>query len=307
MSQGDKSRYYQALKTVGVNFSKAYRDYTTDELADAYTKLVQEGVIVEGHRPDPDPEPSVPHPDDPRLDPGDNEGVPNFGDLEEFYTNQPHVSEDGDAIGEIEDVPEEQTFAAQEKVDAALRGQHAPAPQPMPAPAAPTVPLAERDPNEFAGQRLNSHQDWEPLRVDEQGRTWYQEEVQKPAFPKPRGRRVLQYQDTGTKKQQVKVGDYLESFEVAGDERRTGEIKITLPSYQVGIYLDRRFPFRIHTYNGVNGFDLYDVENYFGGADLVPEEVKRNYVANDLCYDIRTVIRFIESEYRRLQLAGGIQ
>lgn len=301
MSQGDKSRYYQALKAAGVNFSKAYREYTTDELAAAYTRCVQEGLITEGtHQPDPGPEPEVPHPDDPRLDPGDDEGVPVFGDISDLVGDEPHITEDGEVYGEIEDVPEQQVFAEQERVDRELSGRAAPQPE------TPAVPVAERDPAEFAGQRLNSHADWEPIRVDEQGRTWFQEEVQKPAFPKPRGRRVLQYQDTGTKKQQVKVGDYLESFEVAGDQHRTGEIKITLPSYQVGIYMDPRFPFKIHTYNGVNGFDLYDVENYFGGADLVPAECKRSYVANDLCYDIRTVIRYIEAEYRRLQLAGGM-
>lgn len=316
MSQADKSRYYQALKGVGVNFSKAYREYTTEELANAYTRLVQEGVLNEDgtpvqpeatHQPDPGPEPEVPHPDDPRLDPGDDEGVPDFGDLEEFYTSpEQGVTDEGEEYGEIQDVEPPQVYAEQQRVEESLRAQHAPQPVQADQPTA-GVPVRDRDPNEFAGQRQNSHADMQPLRVDDKGRTWFQEEVQKPAFPKPRGRRVLQYNDTGTKKQQVKVGDYLESFEVAGDQRRTGEIKITLPSYQVGIYADPRFPFKIHTYNGVNGFDLYDVENYFGGSDLVPEEVKRSYVANDLCYDIRSVIRFIETEYRRLQLAGGIQ
>ena len=37
-------------------------------------------------------------------------------------------------------------------------------------------------------------------------------------------------------------------------------------------------------------------------ADLVPTECKRLYIGTDLCYDIRTVIRAIESEYRREQL-----
>ena len=39
MSQGDKARYYGALKTAGVTFDKHYRDYTTDELAAAWTAL----------------------------------------------------------------------------------------------------------------------------------------------------------------------------------------------------------------------------------------------------------------------------
>ena len=39
---------------------------------------------------------------------------------------------------------------------------------------------------------------------------------------------------------------------------------------------------------------------------MVPDEIKRTYVGNDLCYDIRTTIRAIQAAYRRLQLNGGI-
>lgn len=170
------------------------------------------------------------------------------------------------------------------------------------------IPVRERDPNEMAGQRLNSHADGQPIRVDAEGRTWYQEEVRKPAYPKPRGRRVLQYTETGTKTVQAKSGDYTESFEVAGDEvARMAEVKITLPSYQVGIYKDPRFPFKVVTYNSVNGFDLYDVQDYFGGAELVPQWIKRIYVENVLCYDIRSVVQEIQSQFRQLQLAGKVR
>lgn len=173
----------------------------------------------------------------------------------------------------------------------------------------PDVPVGERDPNELPGQRLNTTEgdELQPIRTDEQGRVWYQEEVLKAGFAKPRGRRVLQYTSTGTEQRTVQNGDYVETFEVAGKGApQAGEIKITLPSYQTGIYKDPRFPFKIHTYNGNQGFDFFEVAKYYGGIDLVPAEIKRVYVENVLCYDIRTTIRTIQLEYRQLQLAGKV-
>jgi hypothetical protein len=187
--------------------------------------------------------------------------------------------------------------------------------EPAEAPAAPDFPplpdlppVSSADPDEVPGQRLNTHDDgMKPLRTDERGRVWYQEEVLKPAVPQPRGRRVLTYQDTGVETKTVQIGEYTESFEVAGQgAARPAQIKITMPSYQVGIYKDPRFPFKVHTYGGNEGFDLFEVQNYYGGPELVPAEVKRVYISNSLCYDIRTTIRAIEAEYRRLQLAGKV-
>jgi hypothetical protein len=172
-------------------------------------------------------------------------------------------------------------------------------PKPPPAP-----PL---NPSEMAGERLNSTPEGAVIRVDEGGRKWLQEEIRKPAYPKPRGRRVLTYMDSGTEEQSIKVGDYIETFEVAGSgPARLAEVKVTLPSYQVGIYIDPRFPFKVHVYNGQQGFDLFDIQDYYGGAELVPAEIKRIYVENVLCYEIRTVVRAIETEYRQLQLAGKV-
>jgi hypothetical protein len=166
---------------------------------------------------------------------------------------------------------------------------------------------AAMNPMEMAGERLNSQPEDKVIRTDEMGRQWLQEEIRKPAYPKPRGRRVLTYMDSGTQEESIKVGDYIETFEVAGSgPARLAEVKITLPSYQVGIYLDPRFPFKIHTYNGQQGFDLFDVQNYYGGAELVPTEVLRIYVENVLCYDIRTTVRAIETEFRQLQLMGKV-
>lgn len=170
------------------------------------------------------------------------------------------------------------------------------------------VMAAEPDPAEMPGQRLNTATPDEVIRIDEMGRKWHQEEVRKPSYPKPRGRRVLKYMDTGVRTETVQNGEYVETFEVAGNKaQRPAEVKITLPSYQVGIYTDPRFPFKIHCYDGREGFDMQDVLDYYGGSELVPETVKRVYIENDLCYDIRSVIRTIQAEHRQLQLTGRIK
>lgn len=163
------------------------------------------------------------------------------------------------------------------------------------------------DPNELPGQRDNIKHPDEPIRVDDKGRIWLQEEVRKPAYPKPRGRRVLKYLETGSTTETVQNGDYIETFEVAGTQAsRPAEVKITLPSYQVGIYRDPRFPFKIHCYNEREGFDLFDVQEFYGGAELVPAGVKRVYIENELCYDIRSVVQAIQAEHRQLMLTRRI-
>ena len=171
-------------------------------------------------------------------------------------------------------------------------------------PEQPRIPVTTQQ-DEVAGLRMNTQKEDEPIRVDpETGYIWYQDEVRKAAFPKPRGRRVLRYNDPGVKTVQVKAGEYTESFEMPGDQNRVAEARITLPSYQVGIYKDPRMPFKIHVYNEQRGFDLFEVEEFYGGSDLVPSDIKRIYVSNVLCYDIRTTVRAIENEARELQLTG---
>lgn len=171
----------------------------------------------------------------------------------------------------------------------------------------PSIPVqAAADPNEMPGMRLNTTDaEDEPIRIDDQGRAWYQEEVRKPAYPKPRGRRVLKYMERGVMTETVQNGEYVETFEVAGQGApHPAEVKITLPSYQVGIYKDPRFPFRIHCYNGREGFNMFEVHDFYGGAEMVPTECKRVYIENDLCYDVRSVVRAIQNEHRQLQLMG---
>lgn len=171
---------------------------------------------------------------------------------------------------------------------------------------APSVQETPRD--RYAAERAYQPNEGEtPIRTDEAGRVWFREEVRKPATPQPRARRRITYIDTGVKKETVVDGRFIETVEVAGDRRTTEMVKITMPSYQVGVYSDPRFPFKVHTYNNNRGFDLFDVQAFYGGADLVPSDILRVYVGNDLCYDIRSTIRSIQSEYRAQQLRGAIK
>lgn len=178
---------------------------------------------------------------------------------------------------------------------------------PAPKPKGPALPPRKeaRIPtpkDDMAGLQLNRKAWDEPIRTDPDGVVWFQDEVRKPAYPKPRGRRVLKYNDPGVQTKTIKAGEYVETIEVAGDRNRASEIKITLPSYQVGLYLDPRFPFRIHVYNDVRGFNIFDVQDFYGGAELVPPSCKRVYVENVLCYDIRSVVQAITNEYRQREL-----
>jgi hypothetical protein len=180
-------------------------------------------------------------------------------------------------------------------------------PEPAPAPQRVAFTLPRREPDRHAGLRINTHAEDEPLRVDENGLVWYQDEVRKAAFPKPRGRRVLDYMDPGVKTVTAQTGNgYTETFEMPGDQAKPSQVKITLPSHQVGIYKDPNMPFKIHVYQDNRGFDLFEVRDFYGGADLVPEDIKTVYVAQSLCYDIRTTRRAIEAEYREKLLKKEI-
>lgn len=262
-----RSELYRALKDAGVEFTRSYVTYTTEELQDAYDQLQAKlGQPVETP-----PEP-----------PSQEEF--NAAGFAQAYEQLLH-SEDSQPEVEVED------------------GR-------VTTPAI-NIPR-ERDPEEFPGMRLNTREEFEVIRIDELGRHWFQEEVQKPAIPKARGRRVMKYDDPGVVKKKVIGQDgTTEEFEVAGSRRIPSEIKVTLPSYQVGIYQDPRFVFnekqffRTVTYGGREGFLLDDVEQYYGGRDLVPQEcLPRIYVDTVLCYDIRKVIRQINTEYRQMQLTG---
>lgn len=265
MSQGTKSAQYQALKAQGVPFEKQYRDYTTAEL--------RELAQANGLEPVADVTPA---------------GVPpRTSDMAELKQQLDGLSKVVLQLAHIVSNPQVAPPVS--------------APQPMekPVQAAPARRPA-LDPNEHAGLTLNSHNEFEVIRTDEFGNQWYRNEVPKPAFPKQRVLRVLTEMDSGVKKETIQVGGYTETFEVPGDPEhaRPIEVKVALPAFQTGIFKPRDMPFRVHIYNGVRGFDFTDVNAFYGGQDQVPAEVKRTYVANDLCYDILTVRRAIENEYR---------
>jgi len=145
--------------------------------------------------------------------------------------------------------------------------------------------------------------DGQPIRIDLKGRIWFRDEVQKPAVPKPRMTRTTRSRSTGVKQEATYFpdGHLDEIYEVAGDEDRELSVKTTLPSWQVGKYHDPRFPFAVHTYNGVSGLDFSEVVRYFGGLPLVPRSVKTVYVGNQLCYDIPTTKETIENQFNALR------
>ena len=165
------------------------------------------------------------------------------------------------------------------------------------------IPLAERG-SERAGMTFNTHKEGQPVRVDNEGRVWFQDEVMKPAIPKRRMVRKIRYTDTGVKtvERRTEDGHLDERFEVSGDRQTEMEVTVTLPSWQVGIYKDPRLPFRVHVYNGVRGLSWYDVVKHYGGMDFVPSSIKRLYVGQDLCFDIRSTQDQMMQEYRDLQL-----
>jgi len=272
MSAAEKGFYYRRVKSTGAEMDRHYREYTTAELKAADDMAVENGLLepptetelAELEAKVHAPKAKAPELPEPQADTNEPEGLDD--DAAAFF-----------GYGRKEDqMPTE-----------------------APAPVRPQI-------GEMAGERQNTKAAEEILFVDDEGRAWLQKEVLKPAFPKPRGRRVLRYNDPGVVVQSRKEGEYTETFEVAGDPRNAtpSEIKITLPSYQVGIYRSKKFPFKVITYNGRSGFDRQEVEAYYGGAEMVPPVAKRVYVENVLCYDMRSVIRAITEEARALRLAG---
>lgn len=258
MAHAEKSSLYQGLKKSGYQFDKHYREYSTDELRSIAQSL--DLTIAAPKPPDALPE---------RVD-----------EMAELRAQMRAVADTVEALGKL--VTAQQRREEKTPFSAPAKGSQQASPKSQPVIATPRIDESE------------------VIRVDEYGNKWFQEEVVKSAYPKPRARRVLRYDDPGVETKQVKVGDYVETFEISGDPQnsRPAEIKITMPSYQTGIYKPPNMPFRVHIYNGVRGFNLDDVQNFYGGADLVPSTVKRCYVSTDLCYDIQSTIRTIENEYR---------
>jgi hypothetical protein len=290
MSQGSKSAYYRALKDSGATLTKHYREYTTDELRQLATA---QGLQV-----------AEPAPADP-LPPAPNE----MAEVREQLNGLAGV------VGKLATLLLAERTQPPIPADYSVqpggpRAPQSPVPQPG-TPVNPQVAFAKPEPSapglvngvnplEHAGVLLNSKKQGEVLYVDEQGNEWYQPEVNKPGYAKGRVRRV--YRDVASEMttETIQVGNYIETFEVPDDSRRTKtvEAKITLPSYQTGIFKAPGIPFKIHTYQGNRGFDWDDVVQFYGAPDLVPDTIKKVYVSSDLCFDIPTTKRAIDREYR---------
>lgn len=145
------------------------------------------------------------------------------------------------------------------------------------------------------------------IRTDEAGRIWYQEEIQKSTLAKPRGYRVFREIGTGVKTVKIDSDDgYTETIEVADGTKKPLEVKVGIPTWQVGIYKEPQFPFRTVEYRTARGFLRQDVEEYFGGPDVLPEGVETMYVGNLIAYPIREVIVAIQREFNQLQKKGSV-
>ena len=279
MSQSQKAVLYRILKDAGVKFDRHYREYSTEEFANAW------GILREGN-------PELPE-------------FPVGANPEEIVP--PKQDETAELRRQLDEAS-----ALLAKMAAFVTASQAGAPAPA-APAAPAAPPAPDvkenvhglDLSKFAGVTQNTHGPNDIVKVDEFGNQWLQVEVRKADGLRPRGRRVLRFENPAVKVAEVRGEDgTMESFEIPDTSKPTtpSEVRITLPSFQTGIYRSPSFPFRIHTYNGARGFDLEDVQNYYGGKDLVPSSVKKIYVYTDLCYDIPSVVSTIREEHARLVL-----
>lgn len=142
------------------------------------------------------------------------------------------------------------------------------------------------------------------IRADEAGRIWYREEIGPNIAGRKRLRkRVTQVVPENVEVKQIHNGEYIETVEVVGEGTRSLDAFVTMPTTQVGIFKDPRFPFKVFTYNGSLGFSYGDVNDYYGGLEFVPSTVKKKFVGNMLAYDMKSVISEIERKAREIQLA----
>ena len=279
-----KSELYQALKELGATFGKPYVNYTEAEFEDMLTKLAQGEAPAAAEAVAPRLPQSEPNEPDPYL------GLPPRAEAPERPTRvQPGIRREPQTIDEfmagVVDLFEKRQLV--EGRSLRFKGME--------------VPIKDTG-AERAGLTY-SHPDDIPIRVDLSARVWFMDEVAKPSIPKARMTRKTRGIDPGVK--QVRTVDASgrldEIYEVAGDEHRELITTVTLPSWQVGKYRDARFPFMIHTYNGLSGFDYMEVIRFFGGRDLVPGTIKRLYVGNQLCFHIPTTRDTIHDQFAKLK------
>jgi hypothetical protein len=147
-----------------------------------------------------------------------------------------------------------------------------------------------------------------PIRTDLNGRIVYQEEIQKSSLAKSRGYRVHREVGTGVKTVTLPADaeGFTETIEVADGSRKPLEVKVGIPTWQVGIYKEPQFPFRTVEYRTAKGFYRQDVEAFFGGPDVLPEGIETMYVGNLIAYPIREVVVAINREFNQLQKKGSV-
>ena len=172
--------------------------------------------------------------------------------------------------------------------------------------------LREQPADRVPGLRTNTHAGEKPIRIDENGRVWLQDEIRKPSIPTERGKRVLDYVDPGVKTVHVRDGNgsIVESFEMPGDSKKISQARISLPAYQIGCFRDPALLgqfFKIHVYNEKMVFDFFDVERYFGGKHMIPQTVQREYTDTMLGFNIESVLQAIQDEYNDKILKGEIK
>lgn len=169
------------------------------------------------------------------------------------------------------------------------------------------VELAQQDPSEMPSQRRG--QEDLPIRSDLDGKIWFQEEIVKKGQAAPRGYRIHREMSSDTKEVTITTSEgegYTETFEVAGENKRPMEARVGTPTWQVGKYrIPHLLPFMVVCYREAQGYDRLEVEQFFGGPDVLPENIQTVYVGNLLCYDIRSVNIAIQREHNLLMRKGA--
>lgn len=272
MGQAEKAALYARAKELKAPLEKQYRQYTVAELQ----QLVDQQKVVQFLPAEPVTQ---------AVSPEEQPAV-----LEALF-GSPAPTPPLSAESRVD-------LVAAEAVRQEAPKRQAAAEQSLIPPAWLALPVLDPDP--IAGLRPSDV----PHRRDKEGRIWFVDPIPKSLTVKPRARRRNTYVNPGTTQEVIKYADgSTETVEVAGELNRVSEVTTTLPSYQVGVYIDPKFPlFKIHVYNELEGFDYFDVVNYWGGESSVPDTCKRIYVQTDLCFEMRSVIAAIESAYRELQL-----
>jgi len=310
----EKSDLYNALKELGADFEKPYVNYTVDELKELARQLTNNSLVNEGDEID-----------ETALDVlGEAFGGMDMGELPPPPQSAPVSAPTAPPQPEIIPTPR----AAQRRTGrpgsagnlayspglaaGALRSLRALVVEALQAGELKEgrsftwlggiqIPVQDEG-AERAGLTYSTPHD-QPIRVDLQGRIWFRDEVAKPAVPRARMTRKQTYTETGVVQERTYLpnGQLDDVYEVSGGERKQMTVTTTTPSWQVGRFLDPRFPFQIHRYNRAVGFSSREIIAYYGGVHLVPRSIRTLYVGNQLCYDIATTKETIESQFNALK------